>query len=142
MSRPPRLTLCPINLRDAMLFVARHHRHHRAPQGGLFAVACALTGSAEPCGVAIVGRSRAAGDNGRRQCVLVPVWCELARRAGAGLPPADYLHARVRGGGSLRGAGWALIGECGGGSWSREDRPRVDRHPTQTKFRWEKITHD
>lgn len=56
MSRPPRLTLCPINLRDAMLFVARHHRHHRAPQGGLFAVACALTGSAEPCGVAIVGR--------------------------------------------------------------------------------------
>lgn len=41
------------------------------------------------------------------------------------------------GGASLRAAGWRLIGEAGGGSWSRRDRPRVDTHPTQKKFRWE-----
>ena len=29
------------------------------------------------------------------------------------------------------------IGLAGGGSWSRETRPRVDTHPTQLKLRWE-----
>ena len=41
------------------------------------------------------------------------------------------------GGASLRGAGWKLIGEAGGGSWNRKDRPRVDKHPLQKKIRWE-----
>ncbi len=41
------------------------------------------------------------------------------------------------GGVSLRAAGWRLIGEAGGGSWSRAERPRVDTHPTQQKLRWE-----
>mgnify|MGYP001265311407 CR=1 FL=1 len=42
------------------------------------------------------------------------------------------------GGASLRASGFTLLGEAGGGSWSRERRPRVDLHPTQTKLRWEK----
>ena len=41
------------------------------------------------------------------------------------------------GGASLRGAGWRLVGEAGGGKWSREGRPRVDMHPTHGKLRWE-----
>lgn len=41
------------------------------------------------------------------------------------------------GGASLRAAGWRLVGECGGGSWSRESRPREDKHPIQMKYRWE-----
>ena len=41
------------------------------------------------------------------------------------------------GGASLRGAGFRLIGERGGGSWSRPSRPRVDTHPTQGKLLWE-----
>lgn len=41
------------------------------------------------------------------------------------------------GGASLRAAGWTTLGERGGGSWSREGRPRVDTHPTQTKIGWE-----
>lgn len=40
-------------------------------------------------------------------------------------------------GASLRAAGWTCLGEAGGGSWSRKDRPRVDTHPTQAKLRWE-----
>jgi len=43
------------------------------------------------------------------------------------------------GGASLRGAGFTLIGEAGGGSWSRKDRPRVDLHPLQVKLRWERV---
>jgi len=41
------------------------------------------------------------------------------------------------GGSSLRASGWRCIGEAGGGSWSRDSRPRVDTHPTQQKLRWE-----
>src|SRR5574340_61410 len=37
----------------------------------------------------------------------------------------------------LRAAGWRCIGEAGGGSWSRRERPRVDTHPLQEKLRWE-----
>ena len=36
---------------------------------------------------------------------------------------------------SLGAAGWKCIGEAGGGTWDRKDRPRVDLHPTQTKMR-------
>jgi len=42
------------------------------------------------------------------------------------------------GGASLRGASWKCIGECGGGTWNRKSRPRVDLHPQQTKLKWEK----
>ena len=38
---------------------------------------------------------------------------------------------------SLKAAGYRLVGEAGGGSWSRSSRPRVDKHPTQAKLRWE-----
>jgi hypothetical protein len=47
-----------------------------------------------------------------------------------------YILASERGT-SLRAAGWNLIGEAGGGSWSREGRPRVDTAPTQTKLLFE-----
>jgi hypothetical protein len=30
-----------------------------------------------------------------------------------------------------------LIGTAGGGSWNCPSRPRVDKHPTQLKIRWE-----
>jgi hypothetical protein len=35
------LELCPMTLREARAFVDRLHRHHPAPQGGLFAIGCA-----------------------------------------------------------------------------------------------------
>jgi hypothetical protein len=40
-------------------------------------------------------------------------------------------------GSSLKAADWRLLGERGGGKWSRENRPRVDTHPLQTKLLWE-----
>jgi hypothetical protein len=41
------------------------------------------------------------------------------------------------GGASLRAAGFKLLGECGGGNWSRSSRRRTDDHPTQVKLKWE-----
>lgn len=52
------LELCPVTIGEARTFVERHHRHHHAPQSGLFAVAVA--DSTHPThvivGVAVVGR--------------------------------------------------------------------------------------
>jgi hypothetical protein len=38
---------------------------------------------------------------------------------------------------SLKAAGWRLVGQVKGRSWDTPSRPRVDRHPTQDKIRWE-----
>jgi hypothetical protein len=41
------------------------------------------------------------------------------------------------GGASLRGARFKCLGQAGGGNWGRDSRPRVDKHPTQRKLKWE-----
>jgi len=48
------LVLTPCTVRDAVSFVAQYHRHHRPPNGGLWAVAVA-TGE-DVVGVAIVAQ--------------------------------------------------------------------------------------
>src|SRR5689334_16093710 len=53
------IEIVPSSLREACAFVAQHHRHHRPPQGGLFACACVEVvdaGLSPILGVAIVGR--------------------------------------------------------------------------------------
>jgi hypothetical protein len=40
-------------------------------------------------------------------------------------------------GASLKASNWKCIGESGGGSWNCENRPRVDKHPTQKKIKFE-----
>jgi len=143
------LELVPVTLRDARFYVADLHRHHSAPQGGLFAI-----GACGPCGVVgvvIVGRpvARRLADGWTAE--VTRLCTDGTKNAGSMLYQAAWRAARSMGyrrlvtytlpsesGSSLRGAGWTLIGECGGGSWSRVDRPRVDRHPTQRKLRWER----
>lgn len=152
------LTLCPVTLREARAFVTRHHRHHRAPQGGLFAVAAEDAGGdcdgPSIVAVAIVGRpvSRHLQDDWtaevtrlcalpdhRNACSLLYAACWRACRALGYRRLITYTLAS-EGGASLRAAGWRLVGEAGGGPWSRLSRPRVDTHPTQGKLRWEAAT--
>jgi hypothetical protein len=144
------ISLCPITLTDAAAFVKQKHRHHKPPQGGLFAVACAVDGSEEPCGVAIVGRPVARmSDDGwtaevTRLCTDgTPNACSMLYRA-AWRAARSLGYRRLitytlaeEGGASLRASGFTLLGEAGGGSWSRGNRPRVDKHPTQGKLKWE-----
>jgi hypothetical protein len=40
-------------------------------------------------------------------------------------------------GASLRGAGWHVVGERDGRSWSCPSRPRTDKHPLEAKLLWE-----
>ena len=143
------LDLAPITLRQARAFVLANHRHHKPPQGGLFAIA--LLRASDLVGVAIAGRpvSRML-DDGRsleivRCCVLpgVPNGCSMLYRAvvraGRALGYRRFITytLEAEGGASLRGAGFTLITATPGGSWSRASRTRIDQHPTQGKLRWE-----
>ncbi len=144
------LFIVPVTLKEASKFVEFHHRHHRPPQGGLFAVAVAEQDAEQPCGVAIVGRpvSRHTDDG---WTVEVTRLCTTGERnACSMLYRAAWRAARAmgyrklvtytlpeEGGASCRAAGMKCLGESGGGSWSRPNRPRVDTHPMQMKIKWE-----
>jgi len=142
------ITVVPCTLREARYFVAQVHRHHSPPQGGLFAVAA--SDGERVRAVAIVGKpvarmladgytaeiTRLASDGARNACSLLYAACWRAARALGYRRLVTYTLASERGT-SLLAAGWRMIGEAGGGSWSRKSRPRVDTHPLQRKLRWE-----
>src|SRR5262249_2998877 len=135
-------------LGEAQAFVDSHHRHHHAPQGGLFAIGASSDG--EVVGVVIVGRpvarhmadgwtvevTRLCTDGSRNACSLLYAAAWRAARA-MGYRRLIPYTLQTEPGISLRAAGWKVVGQTTGGSWSRPSRPRVDLHPTQEKFRWE-----
>jgi len=145
------LTLVPCTLKAARAFVEQQHRHHRAPHNALWAVA--VSDGERICGVGIVSQpvarmlndgwtaevSRVATDGARNACSMIYGACWRAARA-LGYRRLVTYTLPEEGGASLRASGWTVIGEAGGGSWSRESRPRVDLHPTQVKLRWERTT--
>lgn len=143
------LCLVPCSIQDAKAFVNQHHRHHPAPVSGLFAVAVAKYETI--VGVAIVGRpvSRGRQDGWTAEVTRVAV-IEGHLNACSMLYAACWRAARALGwrrlgtytldsesGTSLRAAGWKIVGKVKGRSWDTPSRPRVDRHPTQNKIRWE-----
>lgn len=144
------VALMPITIGEAVAFSARHHRHHEGePRCSRFAVAVESGG--EIVGVAIVGNPNARMllddytaevtrlcvlDGYPNACSMLYAACWRAARA-LGYRRLGTYTLPEEGGASLRAAGWRLVGEAGGGSWDRRQRPRVDRHPTQGKPRWE-----
>lgn len=142
------LRIVPMTLTEAHEFVRQYHRHHRPAQGGLFAVAVAEGETVR--GVAIIGRpvsrhldngwtvevTRLATDGARNACSMLYGAAWRAARALGYLKAVTYTLPE-EGGASVRAAGWVEIGKAGGGSWSCASRPRVDKHPTQEKIRWE-----
>jgi len=147
-----KLTIVPITFREASAYVERHHRHHKPSRGCRFCVAVADDEN-KIRGVAIIGRpvgrmvddgwtvevNRVATDGCPNACSAL---YGAAWRAARALGYRRILTYTLpeEGGTSLRASGYKLVGEAGGGSWSRKDRPRVDLHPTQIKLRWEKNT--
>jgi len=143
-----RIQLVPITLGDAALFVSRHHRHHRPPQGGLFAVAC--SDGENVVGVAIIGRpvarrtadgftaevTRLATDGTANACSMLYRAAWRACRALGYRRLVTFTLASEHGS-SLRAAGFREIGSTPGRSWSVPSRPRVDKHPLQERIRWE-----
>ena len=139
------LYLAPVTLKEAFRFIRVHHRHHRPPQGGYFAVGVARQG--DVVGVAVVGRpvARELCDGWTaevtRVCVLednpnacskLYAACWRAARAMGYRRLVSYV-LREEPGTSLLAAGWRCVGSAGGGSWNRPSRPRVDLAPTGQK---------
>ncbi len=141
-----------------MRFVDLHHRHHKAPQGGLFAIG--LAENDEVIGVAIVGRpvARLLQDGYTAEvtrlcvlegyhnaCSMLYSACWRAARAIGYRKLITYILASESGD-SLKASGFKLktIGETsepalvGGGTWNRSDRPRVDTHPLEQKKLFER----
>jgi len=144
------LTVTPINLDEANAFVAQHHRHHKPVPGAKFCIAVSEEGVVR--GVAIVGRpvarmsdtgftlevNRCCTDGARNACSMLYGAAWRAAKALGYLRLITYTLPE-EGGASLRASGWKCIGERGGGTWDRpnNNRPRIDKHPTQAKLLWE-----
>lgn len=142
------LAVQPITFAEACAFVRRHHRHHEPPRGWLFG--CAVNDGADVVGVAMVGRPVARMLQDGYTAEVIRLCTDGTPHVASMLYGACWRAAKALGyrrlityiladepGTSLRAAGWRLIGERGGGSWSREGRPRVDKHPLGQKVLWE-----
>lgn len=142
------LIAVPLDLDEANAFVARHHRHHRPVTGHKFSIGAALADKI--VGVVIVGRpvsrhrddgvtlevTRLCTDGTKNACSFL--YGAAARAAFAlGFRRIGTYILASEPGTSLKAAGWRVIGERGGKSWSRDSRPRVDRHPLQGKLLYE-----
>ncbi len=143
-----KLTIVPCSIQDAKAFVREHHRHHAPPLSGLFALAVAA--GDHVVGVAIVGRPCARGMQDGYTAEVTRLATDGTPNACSALYAAAWRVARALGyrklityildtepGTSLVASGWTCVGKVSGRSWSCPSRPRVDRHPTQGKLRFE-----
>lgn len=144
-----KITHVRIDLAEANAFVAQHHRHHKPVVGHLFSLGAALDDGI--VGVVIVGRpvsrfrddgataevTRLCTDGTKNACSFL--YGAAARAAFAlGFKRIGTYILATEPGTSLTAAGWRLIGETPGRSWSVPSRPRVDTHPLQARLLFEK----
>lgn len=146
-----KFTIERIGLDEANAFVARLHRHHKPVVGHLFSLGAATGG--EIVGVAIVGRpvarmrddgvtaeiTRLCTDGTKNACSFLYGAASRAAFALGFKRIGTYILASEPGT-TLRAAGWRKIAEVRGRSWSAPSRPRVDKHPTQDKLLFERVT--
>jgi hypothetical protein len=142
------LMLQPITFAEAATFIRQHHRHHLPPQGWKFGVA--VNNGTSIVGVVTVGRPVSRNlDNG--WTLEVTRCCtDGTRNAASMLYGAAWRATKALGykrlitytlisesGTSLSAAGWSQLYVSPGGTWRRQDRPRVDTAPLGQKVLWE-----
>jgi hypothetical protein len=145
----PRLTIIPLTLRRANAVIGEWHRHHQTARGCKFCIGV-IDEAGELRGVAIVGRPVARMRDDGITAEVTRVATDGCPNACSALYGAAWRCCKAMGyrrlgtyildhepGTSLKAAGWNLIGERGGGSWSRENRLRDDPNPTGQKQLWE-----
>jgi hypothetical protein len=71
-------------------------------------------------------------------CSMLYGACWRAARA-MGYKKAITYTLDTEKGTSVKAAGWKCVGQTKGRSWNVPSRPRIDKHPLQMKFRWEKV---
>lgn len=143
-----KLHAAPIDFDQAAAFVREHHRHHTPPVGHKFSLAAML--GDKLVGVAIIGRPVARGRDDGLTLEVTRLCTDGTKNAcsflyGAAARAAFALGYRRIGtyilkrepGTSLAAAGWKLIGEVRGRSWSCASRPRTDKRPNEPKLLFE-----
>jgi hypothetical protein len=152
-----KLQTVPISREQAHAFTAEHHRHHKPPLGEVFRLACERDGLL--VGVATIGRpvARRLQDGLTLEVTRVCVIDEGNQGLNAA-STCSFLYASAwrvarelgyhriitytlasESGTSVRAAGWRIIHETPGRSWSVPSRPRTDKHPLGPKLRWEQV---
>lgn len=146
-----RLTIVPLALFEANVFIVQYHRHHQSVIGHKFSLGVADEDGTIR-GVAVVGRptarhsddgwtlevTRVASDGCPNACSALYAACWRAVKA-LGYRRLLTFTLDSEPGTSLVAAGWRIVGETPGRSWSVPSRPRVDKHPLQGRFRWEPV---
>lgn len=148
----PTYKAAAITFEQACDFITEHHRHHKAPQGWKFGTSL-VDSEGRTVGVVIVGRpvSRRQ-DDGLTLEVIRLCTVENAPNAASQLYGIARRIAKELGyrriityilieeeGVTLKAAGWQLVRESRGGSWSQPSRARTDKAPTGKKTLWESI---
>lgn len=143
-----KLALSTITFPEAAAFVMAHHRHHTPPVGHKFSLA-ALAGD-QLVGVVIIGRpvsrhrddgltlevTRLCTDGTRNACSFLYGAAARATFALGYKRLGTYILKREPGT-SLVAAGWKLVGETPGQSWSVPSRARADKHPLEPRLLFE-----
>lgn len=145
-----KLESVPITLEEANEYISRHHRHHGAVVGHKFSIGA--SDGEKIVGVAVVGRpvsrhrddgltlevTRLCTDGTRNACSFLYGACARAAFA-LGYKRIGTYISKTEPGITLTAAGWRLIGETPGKSWSVKSRPRVDKIELGPRLLFEKL---
>lgn len=138
------MQIVPIFFKEACEFIAKFHRHHKAPIGRVFQLA--VSDGEKIIGVAIVGRpvcvkhqdgftlevTRLCTDGTKNACSMLYGACtRVAKHLGYRRLQTYILSTEP--GTSLKAAGWECLGDRRGYTWNSKKRPRVDKHPIINK---------
>jgi hypothetical protein len=138
----PRLTIVPLTLKASNAFVAEHHRHHKPVVGHKFSIGV-TTDDGELHGVIIVSRPIARHYDDGTTAEVTRSCTDGTPNANSALYAAAWRTAKGMGylrlitytqegetGASLRGAGWAVVGQRKArGSWAESSVARArDEH--------------
>lgn len=145
------LTLVPITLAEAKIFIGKEHRHHAPPVGHKFSIGVE---KGKLCGVVVTGRPVARGLNGKPVAEVTRLATDGTKNACSILYAAAARAAQAMGykriqtyileeelGTSLKAAGWKFDGMTAGGDWNHSKqymgKRRTDQ-PMGPKQRWVK----
>lgn len=142
------LQLQPISYEEACIFIEENHSTHAPPQGWKFGVA--VNDGEEVVGVATVGRPVARHNDDGWTLEVTRCCTNGHKNVASKLYAACWRAARAMGyrrlitytleeeeGTCLRAVGFREIARTKPGSWERESRPRVTKHPVGVKVLWE-----
>lgn len=142
------LRTVPMDLEGANEFVARHHRHHGVVAGHKFSIGAIAEDAL--VGVVIVGRpvSRRLDDGatleitrlctqGHKNAASFLYGAAARATFALGYSRIGTYIRQDEAGTSLKAAGWRLVGETPGRSWSVPSRPRKDKTDLIPRLRFE-----